>query len=473
MHGIRLSLRWRVALTFGVASIGLAAILGISTVRLATEYMLDQRQQSANLQASVNQRLVEATMDSGSDGMPELLTGLVGDPGSSVLVKSSVGWLTSGRHIDPLALPLDLIRQASDGQPGWQTATVEGLPVLVVALPGPTDGQVFVQLFPLTELGRITSYLTTILVVGVVLTGIAGVALGWWASRRALRPLTELTAAAARVARGDLHARLPQRDDPDLAPIADTFNSTVESLEARVQRDARFAGDVSHELRSPLTTMANAVEVLRHRRAEMPPTAVQAVDLLSDEVGRFQGMVLDLLEISRVDQELDRRLWEPVDLVTLVENVTQRHPGAPPPVVRGRPPLVLADRRRLVRVVANLLDNAQQHGDGVVEIVVTERNGYARLEVSDAGPGVPDDLKFQVFERFARGRQAGDRATQPGTGLGLALVAQHVRTHQGTTWVQDRPGGGATFVVELPPSSAGAPVTTRRQADPAARVLGT
>lgn len=438
------------AVTFGIASLGVASILGLITLRLASEYMLDQRQQSANLQASVNQRLVETSIVSGSDGLAELLNGLAGDPGSTVLVRDSTGWLTSGRSIDPSALPGELLEQASLGNPGWQTETIQGLPVLMVALPGTAAVSVFVQLFPLIEFTRITRYLTTVLVIGALATGLLGLALGWWASRRALRPLNELNAAAARVARGDLHARLPDRGDPDLAPIAATFNATAASLEQRVLRDARFAGDVSHELRSPLTTMANAVEVLVNRRDDLPATAGQAVDLLDGEVRRFQSMVLDLLEISRADQDLDQRSWEPVNLATLVNNVVQTHPGAPMPVIERIPPLVLADRRRLVRVVANLLENAQRHGGGVVRVAVTERSGHARLEIDDAGPGVPEDLKTQVFERFARGRHSGARGDETGTGLGLALVAQHVRNHNGTCWTEDRPGGGARFVVELP-----------------------
>jgi signal transduction histidine kinase len=199
-----------------------------------------------------------------------------------------------------------------------------------------------------------------------------------------------------------------------------------------------------------LTTIANAVEVLKHRRDDLPGAAGQAVDLLHGEVQRFQRMVLDLLEISRVDQDLDRRSWEPVDLGTLVSNVAQTYPRSPTPVIRRRPPLVLADRRRLVRVVANILDNAQRHGGGAVDIVVTEVDGNARLEVGDAGPGIPDEVKAQVFERFARGRHSGDRGDETGTGLGLALVAQHVRSHNGTTWVEDRPGGGSIFIVQLP-----------------------
>lgn len=157
MRRVRLTLRWRVAVTFGVASMALAGVLGITTFRLASEYMLDQRQQSANLQASVNQRLVESTMQSGSEGLSELLNGLVGDPGSSVMVRTPDGWLTSGRAVDPALLPTDPIQQASRGEPAWQTATVQRLPVLVVALPGVADTGVFVQLFPLVEFARITS----------------------------------------------------------------------------------------------------------------------------------------------------------------------------------------------------------------------------------------------------------------------------------------------------------------------------
>lgn len=115
LRRIRFTLRWRVALTFAVASMVLASLLSIITLRLATEYMLDQRQQSANLQASVNHRLVESTIQTGSEGLPELLSGLVGDPGLTVLVRSGVGWLTSGRAVDPESLPADLIQQASEG----------------------------------------------------------------------------------------------------------------------------------------------------------------------------------------------------------------------------------------------------------------------------------------------------------------------------------------------------------------------
>ena len=131
-------------------------------------------------------------------------------------------------------------------------------------------GTVFVQLFPLVELG------TDPTVSG---SGARRRCRGQRSARGGPRLVdqqagpstaTELTASAARFAAGDLQVRLPDQGDPDLGPLASTFNATVEALERRVRLDARFAGDISHELRSPLTTMVNAIEVLRHRQAAMP-----------------------------------------------------------------------------------------------------------------------------------------------------------------------------------------------------------
>jgi two-component system, OmpR family, sensor histidine kinase MtrB len=149
-----------------------------------------------------------------------------------------------------------------------------------------------------------------------------------------------------------------------------------------------------------------------------------------------------------------------------VRNVLAARPGVPAVESDGRPVVVRGDRRRLDRVVANLVDNAERYGGGAVRVGVCWAGGRARLEVDDRGPGVPELLREQVFERFARGTRAGQRGADPGTGLGLALVARHVRRHGGTVWVDDRPGGGARFVVELPaddgqpgagPAGAGTP----------------
>jgi two-component system, OmpR family, sensor histidine kinase MtrB len=359
------------------------------------------------------------------------------------------GWLTSGRPVDPALLPDSLLAMGNTGEPAHERLVVQGLPVLAVALPL-ADGARYVQLFPLSQLGRAFRFLSLILLAGVAVSTLLAVGLGLWTSRRALRPLIELTEAASRVARGDLAARLPEQADPDLAPLAATFNRTATALEARVQRDARFAGDVSHELRSPLTTMANAAAVLQRRRDELAGPARQALELLLAEVGHFQRMVVDLLEISRDDQLgglLDT--LETVDLAELVRAVLEGRVGESAAIDAREPAPVRGDRRRLDQVVRNLLDNADKHGGGAVRVGVRCRDGRVRVEVDDAGPGVPESRRERIFERFARG-DGSPRGTTDGSGLGLALVAQHAGRHGGAAWAESRPGGGARFVVELP-----------------------
>ncbi|HYH30441.1 MAG TPA: HAMP domain-containing sensor histidine kinase [Pseudonocardia sp.] len=447
----RLTLRWRVAAAFGLGSLLLTGVLAAVTWNLATGYMLGQREASATRQAEVNVRLVDRSLRSGDAGLEDLLTGLTTGSESSVLLRREQGWLTSGRQIDPEVLPRPLLDLAERGIPARQRLRVERVPVVAVALPVTADGGVYVELFPLSELDRTFRFLSIVLATGVAASGVLGLSLGAWAGRRALRPLTELTAAASRIAGGDLRTRLPDRDDPDLAPLASAFNDTAAALEARVRRDARFASDVSHELRSPLTTMANAAAVLRHRQGELRGTAGRALELLLSEVDRFQATVVDLLEISRDDQQPGDDEGEAVDLGELVRNVVEPRPGAHPELELVAPaPVVQGDRRRLDRAVANLLENADKYGGGAVRVAVLRRGAHARIEVDDAGPGVPEELREQVFERFTRGALAGSRGGGAGSGLGLALVAQHVHRHGGTVRVEDRPGGGAWFVIELP-----------------------
>ncbi len=451
MHILRLTLRWRVATAFGLGSLLLAGILAAATWNLASDYMLRQRELSTVRQAEVNARLVANSLQTGAEGLDELLAGLTSESTSSVLLLQPNGWITSGRRIDPAVLPESLLEQSAGGAAAGQRLVVEGIPVMAVAVDTATGSDVFVELFPLVELERALRFLGIVLVAGAASSGVLGFVLGAWASQRALRPLTELTAAASRLASGELQTRLPGSGDRDLAALASAFNNTTEALEARVLRDARFAGNVSHELRSPLTTMANAAAVLQRRRGELTGAAGQALDLLLSEVARFQRMVVDLLEISRDDQQMDGPADEIVDLGDLVGNVLAARSRAPASVeVDEPPPLVKGDRRRLDRVVANLLDNADRYAGGAVRVAVVRGRGCARLEVDDAGPGVRGELRERVFERFARGDQAGQRGQGGGSGLGLALVAQHARHLEGNVWVEDRPGGGARFVVELP-----------------------
>ncbi|RAS71154.1 signal transduction histidine kinase [Lentzea atacamensis] len=436
---MRLTLRCRVTLAFGFGLLVVTSVLAFATWNLASGYMLRQREASATRQAEVNVRLVEKSLS--SPGLDELLTGLTTGPDSSILVLSPDGQVTAGRKVEPSQLPPELVRHP----PGRARLTVDGQPVIAVARPV-AGNAVYVELFPLQQLDRTSGFLSAVLIAGTIGSALLGAALGSWASKRALKPLAELSSAAGRIAGGDLRARLPDQDDPDLAALAAKFNSTASALEQRALRDARFASDVSHELRSPLTTMVNAGAVLRRRREHLPGTAGTALELLTSEVDRFARMVVDLLEISRDDQTDD---YEPeeLDLSALVRNVVATRRRAVP--VSASPVRVRGDRRRLDRVLANLMENAERHADGATCVAVRQSGDMARVEVEDDGPGVPEALREQIFERFARGRP-GSRGGDTGSGLGLALVREHVHRHHGRVWVEDRFPRGARFVVELP-----------------------
>ena len=450
----RVPVRHRVVAAFALGSVAVSAVVAVATWNLTTGYMLQQREQSVSRQTLVNARLLDTRLTSGSSDLGALLTGLASSPGAAIFVRQPDGWIAGGTatdNIDVADMPPALIAAADRGDIARQRLRVGGAPLVAVAMQLPDSRATYVEVFPLRDLDRIFRFVSLMLLGGVLASGLLGGSIGWWASRRVLRPLTELTAAAARIAHGDLSTRLPERDDKDLGPIAAAFNETAGDLQERVARDARFASDVSHELRSPVTTMAAAMEVLVRRRDEVSPAARHAIDLLDADLRRFRRLVGDLLEISRVDQGAFRLSAERLDLAELARYVLARSSTGDRavPVEAPRPVPVLGDRRRLEQVVSNLVDNAEGHGRGLVRVAVCQADRVARLEVDDAGPGVPVEERERIFERFARVSDRDRRIEDTGSGLGLALVAQHVRLHSGRVWVTDRPGGGARFVVEL------------------------
>jgi signal transduction histidine kinase len=139
----------------------------------------------------------------------------------------------------------------------------------------------------------------------------------------------------------------------------------------------------------------------------------------------------------------------------MVERSVSALVGSTVPVVvdpRTAEAVVRVDKRRMGQVIANLLDNAQKYGDGAVAVRVEHAEGAVRIAVEDAGPGVPEDERDVIFDRFSRGSAGGRRGDDFGTGLGLALIREHVHLHGGTVWTEDRPDGapGARFVIELP-----------------------
>ncbi len=314
----------------------------------------------------------------------------------------------------------------------------------------------YFELLDLAELEATTSSLRRILVATAIAASLAGAALGYYSARRALAPVFRVSNAAQAIADGDFRTRLDPTVDPDLAVLSRSFNEMVDALETRIRRDERFASDVSHELRSPLMTLTASVEVLERRRGSLPEVAQRAVDLLRQDLTRFERLVEDLLEISRMDAGAVQLQLSHFQLSEFLINVIAQ--SRSPEIELSHPEkdhglLITADKRRLAQVLTNLIDNAQKYADGATAIRYRRVGDRVLVMVEDDGPGVPLPDRERIFDRFSRaGSDAGRRSRDSGVGLGLSLVAEHVRLHGGRVWVTDRTDGkdGARFVIELP-----------------------
>ncbi|CAN5686021.1 HAMP domain-containing sensor histidine kinase [soil metagenome] len=464
----RLGLRARITLAFALGALLLSALLAVSTWGLTRENLLSQRESTALRQVYTDARTVreQLTRSRGSDA-PEAgnreLTALQALPSSTssrpILAVSGEGdvrWIPLESEFGQDALPDELKAVVSAGDAARMRYDLNGVSQLAVGVPIPAINASYYEIVSLEELESTLESLGISLLGAALVTTLAGAGLGWWASRRALRPLAEVSTAAEAIAGGRLDTRLEAIDDVDLAVLASSFNHMAQALEERIERDARFASDVSHELRSPLMTLAASIEVMAARREDLPERAQAALDLMVADVARFQQLVADLLEISRFDAGQARLELDEVRLAELVmQAVATSSEGDVPVDVAAElvGTVVRADKRRLVRVIANLLDNATKYGRGATAVLLDEVDGGVHLTVEDNGPGVAPEERALIFERFSRGTGASRRsAGGAGVGLGLALVAEHVHLQGGRVWVEGRRDGapGARFVVELP-----------------------
>jgi two-component system, OmpR family, sensor histidine kinase MtrB len=433
----------------------MSAAVAVLSYGLTRRYLLSQRQTSAQRQAQVNARLVGGALRSASD-LPQLLGSLQSPAGSSTVVFHNGRWfaasLALGREAVPEPLQETVLAERSRA---WQRFVLSGVPRLAVGLPLP-DGDAYFEVFPLIELNRTLRTLRVALTTAAAAAMVGAAGLGTWASRRLVDPLAEISTTAASIAAGELHVRLDVGNELELAALAESFNQMVASLQTRIERDARFASNVSHELRSPLTALRSALQNMETRRASMDERTARSLDVLGRELNRFERLVQDLIEISRFDAGVAEASFERVFLGELVLHAAETLPDEVPVEVAASATEVVvdADKRRLEQVIANLVANARLHGGGIERIRIEAVGGAARIVVEDCGPGVPPEDRDRIFERFYRGPYTG-RSAGGGVGLGLALVAEHVALHGGRVWVEDRSDDddGARFVVELPVAS--------------------
>lgn len=441
-----LRLRTRVTLVFSLTALVASLGLALATFAAARQFLIEQRTQTARTQAFANAKTVkdQLLLDQRID-LLDLRTESGGFPLLIVDGRQFTADLTYG--ID--AFPLELRTSVAQGGSAQQRFDYRGDPYVAVGVAMPAVDAQYLEAFPMEGTQSSLRAIATALLVGSAVTMVLAGLLGWWTGRRLLRPLTRVASAAGEIATGGLDTRMRPENDPDLDRLASSFNDMADAVQTRIEREARFASDVSHELRSPITALTAAVEVLDGRRDDLPDRTQQALDVVVSQVRRFDSMVMDLLELSRIDAGSTELHRESVDLRELIPRIAQRYGfgDVPVEISAAVPPQVQIDKLRFERIVANLLENARAHAGAPVRVAVETRGRRGIvLIVDDAGPGVARGERSRIFERFARGSAARHRV---GTGLGLALVAEHAQAHGGEAWVEDRPGGGARFMVSF------------------------
>ncbi|WP_033293827.1 MtrAB system histidine kinase MtrB [Amycolatopsis jejuensis] len=319
-------------------------------------------------------------------------------------------------------------------------------------------------LFPLTsEQNTVSTVQNTLFVAGLVLllllAGITNLVV-----RQVVRPVRQAVAAAEQFAGGDLDQRLAVVGEDDLAKLAVSYNGMAASIQKQIRQleefgglQRRFTSDVSHELRTPLTTVRMAADVLHASREQFPPGLARSTELLVDELDRFEALLGDLLEISRLDAGVEELSAEYIDVRPIATRAVEQvrvlagsAGSAVELVLPDEDTSAEVDARRIERILRNLLANAVDHSEGKPVVLTVGVNETAvAITVRDYGVGLRAGEDELVFNRFWRADPSRNRRTG-GTGLGLAISQEDARLHGGVLDAWGEPGQGACFRLEVP-----------------------
>lgn len=449
---VRLGLRARATVAWAAIALCLAVGLALLGYQLTRTELVSDREGRASAQAYLNGRVLRSALRSNEPDVAQLLSALEGNAGSQAVTLFDGEWYAGSVGASPDQLPESLTAVVESGSAGRQLTTVGGVPHVVVGVPIAEVDADYYEFVSLEDVEDLLSNLAVGLAVGAAAATVAAALAGWYASGRVLRPLRRMSEATTAIADGRFDARLDEMGDPDLEPLQRSFNRMADAVEQRIEREHRFTSDVSHELRSPLAAMMSAISIARRSRNRGDEGTVNdALDHLELRTEAFHQLVVDLLEISRADAGQTELELEAVELQPMLEAVVAMTgvDGCLIEIAPDAPATITADKRRLGRMVVNLLENAERYAGGATRIAVDRQDGRLQIVVEDEGPGVPEHERHHIFGRFARGEQARNGSAN-GTGLGLALVEEHARLHGGGVTVESSESGGARFVIDLP-----------------------
>ncbi len=484
----RRSIQARVVTSTIVLSALVISLTGWALLRDVASGLAESRRTAAISEARsgfVNaQQQIDAAVESEPATQSQTLTQMVDSLTSSRGAKRTYelvleGPLESGSTQVPVrssaaiasgSLPEALVDQVEKGGTYWRYSKLGLLgssdrePGVVVGsrlnVPSTGDSYALYYLFSMAEQQSTLDLVRQALLLGgfAMVLMVGGVA--WLVSRQVLNPVRLARRIAERYASGSLEQRMHVNGEDDIARLSTSFNQMAASLQSQIRRlenlsrlQQRFVSDVSHELRTPLTTVRMASDVLHDARKSFDPQTSRAAELLQNELGRFEDLLSDLLDLSRFDAGAAQLELDTIDLAEIARGAVDD-----PLLVRkgikvvlintDQPAIVEADIRRIDRIARNLLTNAAKYGGSDrVEIEVRQNVGCVSFAVRDFGVGLSGDENLRVFDRFWR---ADPARTQGGTGLGLPISKEDAELHGGTLKAWGRPGEGSEFILTIP-----------------------
>ncbi|GLZ35737.1 two-component sensor histidine kinase [Lentzea sp. NBRC 105346] len=498
----RRSLQLRVVVSTLALSSAVVFVLGMVLQMQITGQLLTTKEQAATRQARASQATIQAELaglNPGPDSVKarfisainKLATGGSGQDATTAGAGAFEPVLVDGENVDSTGrapsegpiedVPAQLRAQVEkSAKAASQIHTVNrgGTPttLLVVGVPVNSSSRAMqlYLIFPLTAEQRTAEVVqNTLLIGGIVLLMLLAL-IANLVTRQVVRPVRQAAEVAERFADGSLDERMPVVGEDDVARLAEAFNEMAEGIQAQIrqleefgQLQRRFTSDVSHELRTPLTTVRMAADVLHASREQFPSGLARSTELLVDELDRFESLLGDLLEISRLDAGVEELAAEQVDLRVLArrahDSVRAIANTAGSTIVMDLPDEEVTaelDSRRVERILRNLLANAVDHGEGQpVELTMRGDEHAVAITVRDHGVGLRPGEAELVFSRFWRADPSRNRRTG-GTGLGLSISLEDARLHGGWLEAWGEQGHGAVFRLTLPRTYGNEPVSS-------------
>ena len=405
------SLRRRLTLAFVVVAAATGAVLVVSTLVVIHHHRHQVFVQRAKEEAQLS--LLFAPLDGSVESLGTLLRLSRDRHGVGTVVVASNRTVSSSEEFGIETVPSDLFRRTGDGVVRHSEAAIGGHRYLVFG-GSPRDGIKVFFFFPLQALDRGILEFAIALAGGWLLAVLASAAFGTRAARRTLRPMA----------------------------------AEIEAISRAEARERQFTANVAHELRTPISAMVSAAEILGQEIDRIPADVQRPASLLVDDVKRLSDLVLELLELARLDAGVEPLHLEPLAVDEALAAATSTWFGDGSITIDSEQGLtVWADRARFRRVMINLVRNGLTHGGTDVTIQARRSNGAVTIEVRDHGPGIRRESAQRIFDRFYK---ADTSRSQGGSGLGLAIALEHARAQGGSLAAANGPEGGACFTFTLP-----------------------